>query len=275
MRTPLSAIGLALLATSLAAAQNPACTFAGTPVEQARCLLRPVQPYGKLGPERHLPPFLEEALSGKVPLPSQADLKRWQERLRLTDAEMGGAAATSIPKARYFVIHDTSSPYYGDDPLPPNDALASAEWKGNDLKTWEKVKVTHVFVTRRGESITTRPFDETMRATKYERQDIPNRAGLFLHVENVQPRRRDPEGAPKNDALAPTPGFTAPQLKRLAQLYLAASIRRGQWLIPAFHAAVDAGIPDAHDDPQNFDLPAWADAVRRELADLRPAASPK
>jgi hypothetical protein len=173
------------------------------------------------------------------------------------------------------VIHDTSSPYYGDDPLPANDVLASAEWKGNDLKLWEKAKVTHVFVTRRGDSITTRPFEETMRATKYERQDIPNRAGLFLHVENVQPRRRDPAGGPKNDAIAPSPGFTEPQLKRLAQLYLAASIRRGQWLIPAFHAAVDAGIPDAHDDPQNFDLSAWSESVRRELADMRNSDQPK
>jgi hypothetical protein len=274
MRTPLSAVCLALLAASLAAAQNTACTLAGTPVEQARCLLRPVLPYGKLGPERPLPAFLDEALSGKQRLPSPADLQRWQGRLRLTDAEMGGAAAAPIPKARYFVIHDTSSPYYGDDPLPSAQALASPEWKGNDLKMWEKVKVTHVFVTRRGESITARPFEETMRATKYERQDIPNRAGLFLHVENIQPRRRAPEGGPKNDAIAPTPGFSEPQLKRLAQLYLAASIRRGHWLIPAFHAAVDAGIPDAHDDPQNFDLSAWSECVRRELADLGKSAQP-
>src|SRR5215467_4804284 len=34
--------------------------------------------------------------------------------------------------------------------------------------------------------------------------DGPSSKGLFLHVENVQPRRRDPAGGPKNDAIAPT-----------------------------------------------------------------------
>src|SRR4051812_30870832 len=102
MRTPLSALCLALVAASLAAPQNTACTFVGAPVEQARCLLRPVLPYGKLGPERPLPPFLEEAVSGKRPLPSPGDLQRWQKRLLLTDTEMGGVAATPIPRARYF-----------------------------------------------------------------------------------------------------------------------------------------------------------------------------
>jgi hypothetical protein len=40
----------------------------------------------------------------------------------------------------------------------------------------------------------------------------------------------------------------------LAALYVYASARAGHWLIPAFHSTVDDLIPDAHDDPQNFDL---------------------
>ena len=52
-------------------------------------------------------------------------------------------------------------------------------------------------------------------------------------------------------------GFSEKQMDRLALVYIAASVRRGSWLIPAFHATVDAGIPNAHDDPQNFDLQLW------------------
>lgn len=32
----------------------------------------------------------------------------------------------------------------------------------------------------------------------------------------------------------------------------------GKWLIPAFHASVDAGIANAHDALQNFALNRWA-----------------
>ena len=58
----------------------------------------------------------------------------------------------------------------------------------------------------------------------------------------------------KNDAVAPNPGFTQEQYDRLALLYVVASSRAGVWMIPAFHAAIDEDISDAHDDPQNFDL---------------------
>jgi hypothetical protein len=85
--------------------------------------------------------------------------------------------------------------------------------------------------------------------------------GLFLHVELVQPRRRDPRGGPGNDALAPTPGFTPAQYGTLALLYVVASVRAGRWLVPAFHATLDEGIPDAHDDPQRFDLARFDAAV--------------
>lgn len=87
-------------------------------------------------------------------------------------------------------------------------------------------------------------------------------------MELIQPRRRDPSGGANNDAFAPEPGFTAKQLDRLALLYVAASVRRGRWLLPAFHAAVDAGIPDAHDDPQNFDLGGWLASVQRLVVEL-------
>jgi hypothetical protein len=48
-------------------------------------------------------------------------------------------------------------------------------------------------------------------------------------------------------------------------LYVSASLQHGTWLIPGYHAAVDAGIPDAHDDPQNFDLAFWAGRLEQLL----------
>ncbi len=58
---------------------------------------------------------------------------------------------------------------------------------------------------------------------------------------------------------APRPGFSVPQLDRLALLYVAASTRREQWLIPAFHGVIDDEFgSNAHDDQQHFDLNLWA-----------------
>jgi len=71
-----------------------------------------------------------------------------------------------------------------------------------------------------------------------------------------------------NDNVAPVPGFSDQQLDRLALLYVAASVRRGQWLIPAFHAVLDIGIPDAHDDPQNFDLGRWDSRLGALLGEI-------
>ena len=51
-------------------------------------------------------------------------------------------------------------------------------------------------------------------------------------------------------------------------LYVLASARLGQWMIPAFHANVDRGIAKAHDDPQHFDLAAFDDEVGRWLRGL-------
>ena len=46
-------------------------------------------------------------------------------------------------------------------------------------------------------------------------------------------------------------------------------LARGEWLVPAYHAAIDAGIPDAHDDPQNFDLNLWSKRLNALLQQLK------
>jgi len=48
-----------------------------------------------------------------------------------------------------------------------------------------------------------------------------------------------------------------------------ASVRSGTWLIPAYHSAIDAGIKDAHDDPQNFELKKFAEKLKKLLDKLK------
>ena len=63
--------------------------------------------------------------------------------------------------------------------------------------------------------------------------------------------------------LVPKPGFTRDQYRMLAALYVYVSARAGRWLIPAQHNTVDSTIPDAHDDPQNFDLQAFGKELEK------------
>ena len=95
---------------------------------------------------------------------------------------------------------------------------------------------------------------------------------MLFRSENVQPRRCASQPRERcyitgtrecrpDSRIGPQPGFSDAQLERLALAYLAASVRRKQWLVPAFHAALDAGIPGGHDDPQNFDLDRWANKL--------------
>ncbi len=67
---------------------------------------------------------------------------------------------------------------------------------------------------------------------------VPAR-GRFVHIELVQPRRHSPGSKSLGDTLAPKPGFSKAQYRQLAALYVYASARAGEWLIPAFHATVD------------------------------------
>lgn len=286
------ALFFAAFMTFEALAQNTPCPldartlrFTGTPVEQARCLLRPNRIGGVLGaPLRKLPAPLEKLIGRRVEF-SRESLRRYLTANKLDERDLGGSleeplSAARLPdgtteRALYFVIHDTSSPYTKENKFPVG-IDTDPDWSGNRTRTWSKLSVAHIFVTRLGESVTTRPFDsplvENAFGTKLARRTLKDAAkGLQLHIELVQPRRYDPAfpQSPKNDRIAPVPGFTARQYERLALLYAAASVRRGEWLVPGYHAAFDAGIPDAHDDPQNFELKKFAAALERLLGQLK------
>ncbi|HKR01261.1 MAG TPA: hypothetical protein VJT09_11345 [Pyrinomonadaceae bacterium] len=260
-----------------------ALSYAGTPREQARCLLRPVLVGGRLGAQlKDLPAPLDKLL-GKDLEVSRDALKLFLAERNISEEDLGGSLSDSVspanpldpsaPLARYFVIHDVSTPNYLNAPFPAD--INEATWVWNDLRRkWASRKVTHVYVSRTGESATAVDFKSQLpdphHGTKFARDHLRDKGkGLYLHVELVQPRRSDPQGATGNDRIAPLPGFTDAQLERLALVYIAASVRRGLWLIPAFHAAVDAGIPDAHDDPQNFDTARWAERLRTLLKAIK------
>lgn len=248
-------------------------SFAGDPPTQAACLLRRVEPLAKLSPApTTLPPRLAAVVGRELPF-DRARLSAVIARRGMGEASLGGRLDAPVsrggggspraPGARYFVIHDTSTPNFGRAPFPAD--IDSSDTVNRLSRYHRPDPVAHVFVSRRGETWVGHDFAVPWRATKLEgRVGVPSK-GLFLHVELVQPRRVHPHQA---DGTAPTPGFTAAQYDRLALLYIAASSRVGRGLIPAFHAVVDSGIGGGHDDPQNFDMAAFDAAIGRVLDEI-------
>ena len=175
-------------------------------------------------------------------------------------------------RAAYFVIHDTSSPYIGESSFPAGfDRLV----RFNDINQFlGKDAVAHLFNDRLGRVSVGHDFELGWRATKLESAVGEASRGRFLHVENLQPRHTNPADTPGNDRVGPEPGFTERQYRTLALLYVLASARLGQWMIPAFHANIDRGIAKAHDDPQNFDLLAFDREIGRWLRRLQSRPAP-
>ena len=247
-------------------------SFRGEPVEQAKCLMRGMDATRNLSPAlESLPPALASRIGADAGLParevlsaflSKQDLEwdfaahLWQPLSRANDND------SNAPIARYFVIHDTSGPSFGRRPFP---ADIDVDRKINNLENfkcpdgWGKA---HVVVNRSGGMLLDHEFGIPWRETKFER--AVNFAGalkgLFVHVEMIQPRRSAGRRW-RNDAQTPNPSFTAAQYDRLALLYVIASVRAEHWLIPAFHAAIDANIRNGHDDPLNFDVESFANSL--------------
>jgi hypothetical protein len=263
-------------------AQNKPCQFdektlqfVGSPIEQARCLLRPNKIGGVLEVElRKLPKPLEKLVGQPVKIKKEK-LNRYLHKQNINPELLGGnlddpLTVVKLPggeeiQTLYFIIHDTSTPNYLEQNFPAD--INEKDWKYNNLEIWLKNPVAHIFVSRMGDSVTTTPFNEPVRkgfGTKFARDFLKTEAkGLQIHIELSQPRRSDITKFKGNDLFAPEIGFTDAQYQRLALLYICASVRRGSWLIPAYHSAMDAGIKDAHDDPQNFDLEKFARTLKK------------
>ena len=262
-------------------------SFAGEPEQQAMCLMRSATARRNLGPRLEtLPPAITTRAGQSSGLPEREALALllvelglvwdyapflWQPISRARDNDPGA------PQARYLVIHDTSAPNFGRRPFPENidehrSINSLARHRCGD--GWESA---HVFINRTGSMLLGHELSQPWRAMRFERATRfgTDLRGLFLHVELVQPRRNQPGRGRRNDAQAPTPGFSDVQYDRLALIYTIASVRAGRWLIPAFHIAIDSGIRGGHDDPQNFEIDAFAGSVERlvnRLAQVRLAA---
>jgi hypothetical protein len=252
-------------------------SFAGEPVEQAKCLMRGMDATRNLVPTLDsLPPALASRIGRDKGLPAREALSAflsnqdlewnfaaylWQPVSRANDND------PAAPAARYFVIHDTSGPNYRTRPFPADIDENPKINSLNDYKCADGWERAHVIVNRSGAMLLGHELSMPWRATKFERAVNFNGAlkGLFLHTELIQPRRSAGRRW-GNDAQPPSPGFTPAQYDRLALLYTIASVRAGHWLIPAFHAPIDAHIPNGHDDPLNFDIQSFAQSLEA-LAD--------
>jgi hypothetical protein len=240
-----------------------ALVFEGDVSRQARCLLSPVKMYARLDePLEVLPENLGRLVGQPVSI-ARRSLRKHLESIGLQEDDVGGELDGPISEtigghpARYFVIHDTSTPYFGDKDFPA-DLNGDAVVNNLDFYRSSTDAKAHVFVNREGAVYLGHDFSSPWRATKLElRFAGKGSRGRFIHVELVQPRRRDSEGGLENNAVAPQPGFSEAQYERLALLYVAASLRAGTWLTPAYHAVLDSGFNRGHDDPQHFDLAAW------------------
>jgi hypothetical protein len=245
------------------------CDLNAAPVEQAKCLLRPVRKFANLGePLRELPaPFDTLVGQGTENTVTIEQVKRFLTAHRISEADVGGALSVRLTKPKYFVVHDTSDLLEATEfPANINDASSSL----NKLSRRVTKKVCHVYINRAGQSATAVVF-ESPSPPSGTKLGSCNRAPktAFIHIENIQPRIRDRSVMFQNDALAPDPGFSDAQLERLALIYAVASVRSGKWLIPAYHSPVDLGFPDRHDDPQNFNLQNWATKLQTLIAQIR------
>ncbi len=246
--------------------------FAGPPAEQASCLLRRVRPQGSGSDVQPVPQWLLERLNAPLGISAES-LIAFLGREGVNAADLGGPiVAGDAAQRRYFVIHDTSSPEITATQFPAD--INASSYAGNQLSIWSgMVGQVNLVVTRDGRSrtLTDWKVERSISATKLEQKKLlPASKKVFVHVENVQPRRKPP-GA--YAWIAPTPAFTPSQLRRLALAYVTASLRAGRWLVPALHYNVDKGGPSgsANDDPQGFDLKVWVDTVQAVTEEVQAA----
>jgi hypothetical protein len=252
-------------------------SFAGNSIQQAACLIRPVNRWAHLGPPRgNLPGALAHRVGGSEALPDRDALTALINESGLApqfaeglDSELSHARDGDpfSPMARYFVIHDTSGPKLHSFPanLDENARINNlARFRCSD-----SFELAHAVINRKGGVFFGHDFGVPWRSTKFERALFFGNTlkGLFLHIELIQPRRRGP-GRRGNDIAAPDPGFTGAQYRLLALLYTIASVRAGEWLIPAFHAVIDGDVRGGHDDPQNFEIEAFAQALEGIIEEL-------
>jgi len=261
--------------------------FYGSKLSQAEYLLHHVKPMGildKNNPE--LPQFITMLMNDPIAVLSVGEIDMYLQDNDMNYSDIGGSIRDSLSRnkkgtsAKYFVIHDTSTPNFKNKDFPKN--INDDTWKQNNVevrwaykfnkKTKKKEirKGPHAFIGRTGKTFFPTSFSVPWRATGFENK-VLNRAisrGLFIHIELVQPRKSKVGKRQNNDFVSPNPGFTQEQYDKLALLYICASARSGNWLIPAYHAVLDQGFKNGHDDPQNFELNNFSESIEKLVKEL-------
>jgi hypothetical protein len=248
--------------------------YNGDKATQAKFLMRHVEIFGKITEkEAKLDTNYLKLFSNRIKF-TKVQVRKYLQTNTITEAEVGGNLDSSVSSiklngkqifAKYFVIHDGSFPEFKDN-FPSN--INDNSWSHNNPNELTQ-KSVHTYITRTGKCKTVTNFSEGLRATKFEVMVIGVISrGLYIHIELVQPRLSQ-KGSEWSSPVAPTPGFTDEQYQKLALLYICASIRKGEWLVPAFHANIDEILPDAHDDPQNFETDKFTNQVLKLISDLK------
>lgn len=262
----------------------PTLSFRGSPLQQAQSLLRFVARRGNVeDTNATLPAVLQSLLTTADSLGvTVAQVRTYLQLHAITEGSAGGSLDAPVcrangnspsgRKALYFLIHDTSSKLRESQTFDPNFINTTA-WDKNNLANAES-GLTHIYISRLGEARTDKDYGTAWRATQFESRPDKTLSsvdkssvifkGLCLHHELIQPRK----GPGDSDVDSPNPGFTHAQYDRLALQYIIASVRRGSWMIPAFHGVIDLSVGD-HDDPQSFDLAAWGASLDSILTAIR------
>ena len=161
----LALLPLLLLAVPASAEEIGECqfnretlTFAGSRVEQATCLLRKIELLAVRKPQP-LPKVIRslmERAGGPSADQQSAALAAFPEPYRTFAAQWAETPLSRTDEglpALYFVIHDTSTPFYENDPFPKR-----LDWdlKVNDFTpymngTFAREPVAHIFLNRVGQ----------------------------------------------------------------------------------------------------------------------------
>ncbi|MCP4937146.1 MAG: hypothetical protein GY927_23795 [bacterium] len=255
--------------------------FKGTPADQVKCLLRKIKMNGSSSSKQVIPEWLTMHV-GKQTNVQRSSFRKYLVKYKILETDLGGNIDKPListkrkdgrmVQAQYFVIHDTATANKRKRKSFP-DNMNTSKWRYNNLNSslWNSTsRKVNLIINRLGNSRTFIDYEKSRQgiAVKLEYAKFAKQAkSMFLHVENVQPRIQPHPFKGKFFPMGPTPGFTDVQLRRLALAYIAASVRRGTWLIPAFHFNIDHGLKNyyAHNDPQEFDLPRWIDQVEHVL----------
>ncbi|MCW1402275.1 hypothetical protein OKA06_08030 [Novosphingobium sp. MW5] len=133
-------------------------TFAGTPLEQATCLLRKIELFAVRKPQPVPPVIVRLMTDAPPPSPAQkaAAIEAFPEPYRTYARQYADAPVSQTEEGlplQYYVIHDTSTPFYKSDPFPRN---LNKDEKVNSFQPYmtdeiAKEPVAHIFLNRVGQ----------------------------------------------------------------------------------------------------------------------------